>query len=303
MPTPISPDLRRRILEAARAADHDSSASLTVSSLAEYVGVSDKHFQRAFRQVFDESPKQYIRRVRLQSAAYLLKWSDADVTQIALLSGFDTHAGFTKAFTRAYGRSPSAFREALGVVPYMNARVTESRGDDADSVTLEASRLLVRVERTPARRVAAMRHIGPAESCVEVWPRMVEWAKACGLLDKDSVLLGIHNDYWDANSEDKYRYDAAIVVDDDFSADNHVTTFVLPDGPVAMTEFDGSFHEADLAWRRFVDQWLPASGLLPRARFAYDVYPVDLIDAGPLARLMQTLIGIRATLCLPVVET
>jgi len=73
MPSTITPAVRKKFLGAAMAAERDPSVCLTVAMLAEHAGMSDKHFQRCFLAMLDESPKNYVRRLRLQIAAYLLK--------------------------------------------------------------------------------------------------------------------------------------------------------------------------------------------------------------------------------------
>lgn len=298
MPDATSPSTRRRIIDAALAAERDRSGTLAVADLAEHAGMSDKHFQRRFRAVIGESPKSYLRRLRLQHAAYLLKWSDAGVLDIATITGFDTHSGFTRAFSKAYGQSPTEFRKRENVAPFL--RAPQGTRDQLSADDIEATRLVVRIEKTASLRVAAMRHIGPVEKTADVWPAMIDWARGRGLLNAQSQLLGIHNDYWDAAAEDRYRYDAAIVVPDDFEADDAVGTFQLAAGEVAMTEFAGSIDDADAAWRRFADQWLPVSGYQIRTNFAYDIYPIEIFEGGVLKQLLQTLTGIRATLCLPI---
>lgn len=296
----ISEELRRRIFNAALAAERDYSADLTVTALAEYAGLSDKHFQRCFRQVIGESPKKYVRRIRLQSAAYLLKWSDITVTEVAMTAGFETHAGFNKAFFKAYGQSPNDFRGSHNVTPYLHFQREPNRPLDINAV--EASKLMVRLEEVPARRVASMRHIGPVEKTAEIWPKMVKWAKRHDLLTADAIVLGIHNDYWDSNSEERYRYDAAIVIPDEFVADDQVSTHTIPAGQVAMTEFAGSIAAMDTAWRKLVDQWLPISGYQLRTNYAYDWYPVSLVSGNVLQTIARTLTGIQATLCMPIRE-
>ncbi|MEM6655237.1 MAG: GyrI-like domain-containing protein [Planctomycetota bacterium] len=294
----VSPELRRRIIDAALAAERDLASGLSVTDLADHAGVSDKHFQRCFQSVVGESPKSYLRRIRLQHSAYLLKWSDLPVTAIAMQAGFKTHAGFTRAFSTVYSLSPQRFRDARSVAPYLSAREQPAGALEVDS--LEASRLVVRLQHQPAWRVAAIRHIGPVETMAAVWPRMMAWASRRGLMSKDAIFLGIHNDYWDPIAEDRYRYDAAIVVPDDFESDDRVNTFVLPAGDVAMTEFNGSLREADAVWRRFADQWLPVSGFQLRANLAYDRYPASLMSGGLIGGIIKTLRGIRATFCMPV---
>ncbi|MEM6329319.1 MAG: helix-turn-helix domain-containing protein [Planctomycetota bacterium] len=293
---------RRQILMAARAAEQDQSPGLTVAMLAEHAGVSEKHFQRAFKRVVGESPKKYVRRLRLQTAAYMLKWSDLPVTQIAMQAGFDTHAGFTKAFAKAYGLAPSDFRQASGVAPYLRRREEEDAAADAEisAATLDAQRLVVRIEQTPPTRIAAMRHTGPTEETSRVWPRFMEWADRRGLVKPDATFLGVHNDYWDPNAAGRYRYDAAVVVPDGFEPDGEAVTLVMPGGPVAKTEFRGSLADAEAAWRRFAEQWLPISGHGFRIHYAYDIYPASLVTGGALQRVVQSLVGIEATLCIPI---
>lgn len=296
----LPPETRRRILDAAMAAEQDPSPTLSVSDMAAFAGLSEKHFQRAFRSVLGETPKSYIRRIRLQAAAYLLKWSDMQVIDIAMEVGFETHAGFTKAFTRVYARSPQQFREAQCVVPYLRTPMVPDAHKPGRKVASEPLRLVVRIEEAPASRVAVMRHVGPVERCGEIWIAMSRWARERRLHTRSTIYLGIHNDYWDVVAEDRYRYDAGIVVPFDFTTDDEVNLLTIPGGKVAMTEFSGSLTDADHAWRRFVDQWLPISGYRARTNFAYDRYPADLIQAGPLRQFIMSRTGLRATLCLPI---
>ncbi|MEM1098306.1 MAG: GyrI-like domain-containing protein [Planctomycetota bacterium] len=316
----LSPEVQRKLVAVAVAAENDPSPALDISALAELAGMSEKHFARSFASALGESPKRYLRRIRLQSAAYLLRWSDASVRQIGQDAGFETPAGFTKAFTREYGRSPQAFRDDRDVVPYLRRKSGgASTRPIADDDAYEATRLSVRIERVPERRIAFLRYVGPVEGMVQAWSPMRKWLKRHRLLHDRAELLGIYHDYWDDGAEDRYRYDAAVVLpspdamSDDLrrsvdptrevgpsDPDLPITTRVLPGGPVAMTEFEGTIQEADRAWRRFMDQWLPASGYKPRCAFAYDRYPPTLLQRPRWSAIKATLAGLRITLCLPV---
>ncbi|MEM7577175.1 MAG: helix-turn-helix domain-containing protein [Planctomycetota bacterium] len=320
MPPRLSPDLQRKLIAVAVAAENDASSSLDVAALAELAGMSEKHFARSFAAVLGESPKRYLRRIRLQGAAYLLRWSDTSVRQIGLDAGFESPAGFTKAFTRMYGRSPLAFRDDRDVVPYLRRKSGHGLACAvADGDAYEATRLSVRIERVPERRIAYLRYVGPVSGMARAWTPMRAWLRRYELLHDDAELLGIYHDYWDDGAEDRYRYDTAVVLPaahampaalraaletsagsptDQRSAP--VNTRVLPATSVAMAEFEGTLAEADRAWRRLVDQWLPASGYRPRAAFAYDRYPPALLQRPRWSAVKATLRGLRMTLCLPV---
>jgi len=300
MSVTITPAVRKKILDAAMAAERDPSVCLTVAMLAEHAGMSDKHFQRCFLAVLGESPKSYVRRLRLQIAAYLLKWSDASIVHLADGAGFETHAGFTKAFSKLYGMSPLQFRKATDLTPFLEFPREHPEAHHLQAA--QSTQLAVRIQEVPDQRLAVMRSIGPTSKMATIWLKMIDWAKRRDLLHQEAVFLGIHNDYWDTLAESKYRYDAAIVVPEDFEFDDEVNTVLLPGGPVAMTEFEGSVVEADRTWGRFADQWLPVSGYQFRMNLAYDCYPVGVVTAGRVKQVLMSIRGYSATLCLPVIK-
>ena len=89
-------------------AEPDADARLTV--LAERTGLSPTHLQRVFSRMVGESPKAIASRIVLDRATAALTTTRESVLEIALASGFDSHEGFTRAFRRHYGLSPSEYR-------------------------------------------------------------------------------------------------------------------------------------------------------------------------------------------------
>lgn len=103
----------RHLLRARDLADRCYAEPLDVSQLAAAAGLSRGHFSREFRRVFGEPPHQYLRGRRLERAAALLRTTDRSVTTICLDVGFASIGSFTTSFTRAFGRSPTAYRAAF----------------------------------------------------------------------------------------------------------------------------------------------------------------------------------------------
>lgn len=293
----IGPEVKKKIVDAALAAERDFSAELTIPMLAEVAGMSDKHFQRCFLAVMGEAPKTYLRRIRLQYAAYYLVWSDASVLQVANLFGFATNSGFTKAFTQLYGVSPNRFRNSKTVVPYLHSDTRNADGFTAES--LATNKLVVRIEKKRDQRFALMRHVGDMDGVGRVWKQLLGWAREKRVLNKSSVFVGIHNDYWDQQAQDRYRYDAAISIPDDFEVGNEVNTLMISGGQVASTEFQGTYEEADKVWRRFLEHWLPASGYALGRGYVYDTYPYALVNQSLLSALQIKFLGIKATFNIP----
>ena len=81
---------------------------ITAAELAEMAHISLFHYYRLFQQTTGFPVMQYILRRRLLHGVYAMKQGSTKV-DAALRFGFDTYAGFYKAFCREFGSTPSGF--------------------------------------------------------------------------------------------------------------------------------------------------------------------------------------------------
>ena len=84
--------------------------------LALRIHVSRFHLDRIVRSVSGESPAAFRRRVLLERAAYRLLTTQARVLDVGVEAGYDSHEGFARAFTRAYGVGPQRWRRSPGQI-------------------------------------------------------------------------------------------------------------------------------------------------------------------------------------------
>ncbi|WFU75869.1 Ada metal-binding domain-containing protein [Bradyrhizobium sp. CB2312] len=82
-----------------------------VERLAERLGVGTRHLARLFVRHLDASPLQVAQSLRVQRAKRLLDAGDLPISVVAERSGFSSTRRMSTAFTRLYGRPPSAFRK------------------------------------------------------------------------------------------------------------------------------------------------------------------------------------------------
>lgn len=84
----------------------------TVALLAARAGVSRALFARRFTELMGRPPLAYVTACRMDDAEALLFDTDLSIARIAASVGYADAFGFSAAFKRHKGRSPSAFRAA-----------------------------------------------------------------------------------------------------------------------------------------------------------------------------------------------
>ncbi len=84
----------------------------TVDELGRQVGMSRSALHEHFVDMVGQPPMQYLANWRMQLGAKALRESRATVASIAQDVGYDSEAAFARAFKRAMGRPPAAWRRA-----------------------------------------------------------------------------------------------------------------------------------------------------------------------------------------------
>jgi AraC family transcriptional regulator len=89
----------------------DLAAEPSLSELATLVGLSAEHFCRAFSQSTGLPPHRWLTRLRLERARVLLEQpGPVSVAEIASAAGYSDPSYFARAFKRATGATPLAYR-------------------------------------------------------------------------------------------------------------------------------------------------------------------------------------------------
>ena len=98
--------------------EENLQAQIKGTELADMAGFSLFHYYRLFQQATGMPVMQYILRRRLLHGVYAIRGGSTGI-DAALRYGFDTYAGFYKAFVREFGTTPSVFlRSSRAKRPY-----------------------------------------------------------------------------------------------------------------------------------------------------------------------------------------
>lgn len=82
----------------------------TIQSLSEMAQVSQTSFRRLFKAHTGKSPSNYIRELRMTSAARMLLTSNREIAEIGYQVGFSDANYFSRTFRQVFGVSPHQYR-------------------------------------------------------------------------------------------------------------------------------------------------------------------------------------------------
>jgi AraC-like DNA-binding protein len=104
-------ELYRRLHRARDYAHAKFDQPITLEEMAQIACLSPNHFLRTFRQIFRQSPHQYLTALRLDRAKKLLAVTELSVTEVCYAVGFASLGSFSWLFRRHFGVSPEAYRQ------------------------------------------------------------------------------------------------------------------------------------------------------------------------------------------------
>ncbi len=201
--------------------------NITLADLARVAMFSPWYSHRLFTEHTGVSPADYIRKLRLAEAAKRLRVENCSITELAFVLGFGSTDGFTRAFTREYGISPSAYR--LKPVPITlfisyGVKFKESFNINKERNIMDSVRnVLIQVIRKPKRQVIIKRGIKGDEywsysnevGC-DVWGTL----KSMDSISGEPVCLWLPSKYIKPNTS---KYVQGVEVDANYNG-------VIPEG-------------------------------------------------------------------------
>ena len=103
-------ELYRRLYRARDFLFAASSQNITLQEMAGVACLSPNHFLRTFKQVFHQTPHQFLTNLRMEQARKLLDKTEMPVTEICFAVGFDSPGSFSWLFRKHFGLSPAQYR-------------------------------------------------------------------------------------------------------------------------------------------------------------------------------------------------
>ncbi|SDN32801.1 helix-turn-helix domain-containing protein [Acetanaerobacterium elongatum] len=136
---------------------------ITLSELSRAAGYSPFHCARMFKEFTGKTPFEYIRAMRLTRAALKLRDEQPKVLDVALDYLFDSHEGFTRAFSREFGITPAKYSKSPPPIklflptPVVDEYTFYHRDRSEPTPKPEPQSLFIQVIERPARKLILKR--------------------------------------------------------------------------------------------------------------------------------------------------
>ena len=164
---------------------------IALYQLAQVAGYSPWYAAKIFKVVTKKSPFEYIRLMRLSLASEQLK-KQMKIIDVAFDFVFETHEGFTKAFSKQFGMTPQKFQKTI---PHLkrfmpprskDLKLIQEKGDYfMPKVAKNTNTIFIQVIERPKRKLILKRGIKAThyfEYCdevgCEVWDQLSEIKQA-----------------------------------------------------------------------------------------------------------------------------
>jgi AraC family transcriptional regulator len=264
-------EYQRRINLALRYIESSYAENIRLEDIAAAAQFSPYHFHRLFTILTGETPLDFLRRIRLEKAAALLKVQpERPITQIALETGFSSPTVFARAFKTRFSLSAREFRKKT--TPGGDPSGSPSNfalQEQADLQMLEPLEL----RQMPALRMAYARNMkGYGMGIDAAWKKILSWAFPRGYMKPGIHLYGIPLDDPEVTPVDRCRYFAAVPIPADAKPDGLVELWIQEAGWYAVFPFQGRMKDFSSFYQRIYGAWLPGSGYLPDDRPALEEY-------------------------------
>ncbi|SHG84147.1 AraC family transcriptional regulator [Flagellimonas flava] len=221
---------------------------IEIRKLAELSHFSPFHFHRITRALLGEPIGAYITRVRLETAAKMIRYSPLSIEEIAYNIGYDAPSSLTKAFKQYFGITPISYRNN-NTWNIQNIHIMETTSLNIKKpkiVDLEDKNCIYLTLKGAYQKLDY-----PA-----AWTTLWGEVKKQKLFTAGIEHLGLPYDDPKVTKENNIRYDACLIIHKKAQPAGKVGTKILKGGKYAVFHYQGSYGHLSEVYNHIFNTWL-----------------------------------------------
>ena len=135
------------------------------------------------------------------------------------------------------------------------------------------------IEHMPLMNIVFKRNVGPyGESNYTTMERIKNFAKDNDLFNEDAIILGISRDNPETTKPENCRYDACIVVSENFKAEEHdIQKGIIEGGKYAVFIIEHTAEAVQKAWNEIFQDVLSRGYKIDSSKCILERYRVKMI--------------------------
>ncbi|MCD8194524.1 MAG: GyrI-like domain-containing protein [Tannerellaceae bacterium] len=257
---------------------------LTLTELAREAHISEYHFHRIFKAILNESPGEYIQRVRLEKAAFKLQTTQLPLVEIAGEVGYQTPYALSKAFKKRYGVTPSAYRRnPLDMVTPLPAPITK-------------------YEVIPEFRTLAKQHVictrvsdpyTRPDAFLKAWKKLNGYISQTAIPSETCEYICISHDLTSLTRPEHCRIYACITIPGPVRTSGRFTSQTIEGGLYAVFTHKGPYQELEALYCSIYRYWLLNSNYQLRDTLHFEKYLNDPDKVSPQQLLTEIYIPVK----------
>jgi AraC family transcriptional regulator len=128
------------------------------------------------------------------------------------------------------------------------------------------------IQEFPARRIAAMPHLGPYPEITQAFAALAAVIEDRGLFKDIGAMVAVYYDDPATTPAPALRSHAGFEVLDTTRLDPPLESLILPAGRHAILRVTGPYTDLPAAYTHLFQIWLPRSGELPSGSACFEIY-------------------------------
>lgn len=237
--------------------------TLDLSMLAGVANISRFHFHRIFKAIMNESPGEYIQRIRLESVAFKLQTTSMNLTQIAEQIGYQSQYALSKSFKKYFNIAPSHYRKQPS-----DLSIPIRKSDSRISCTPD-------IRTVDSREVICLRIANPyinPDAFTKAWRKLLRFTRLNGIPDGQNEYFTLSMDVPTITRPDNQRIYACIRTSVLAKPSGEFSRQTIEGGPYAVFTWKGPYDRLHELYCYIYRSWIPDSNYQLRDCVMFEKY-------------------------------
>lgn len=220
---------------------------ITLHKISHYIGYSEYHTSRKFKEYTGSTLRRYISLRRLSSAAKEIRDHNVRIIDVAIKYGFSSQEAFTKSFKSTFGITPGEYQKTKPAIPYVlrkDVLYPNHLSPKGDVIMVHDSAIKIRLEEVQEHKFIYLEKNG-VDNYMSFWETMENEGKDCNLLHGVLASIGgIYPEGYGAFTEEGYIFGTDAPIDYQIDPKYKFKERIIPAQKYLIFEHPG-FQEAE----------------------------------------------------------